>query len=89
MKKKKGGLKNIILLLVIVGAFIFLIGKKEKAKLEVKSWNNVYNENNINMYYGDATNSKIKALNDVFGVKDLVKEEENEIDKVLKVVDIG
>lgn len=88
MKKNKNGFKNIILIVIIIGAFIFLVGKKEKSKLEVKSWNNVYNENNINMYYGDAVNTKIKALNDVYRVKEIVKEEEKEIDEVLKVVDI-
>lgn len=88
MKKKKGILKNIILIVLIIVGILFFIRNTDKSKLEIKKWNNIYNENNINIYYGDSENSKIKALDDVYRVKEISATEEKELDKVLKVVDI-
>ena len=88
MKKKNAGLKKFIVVILIIVGFLFLIKGGEKSKLEVKAWNNIYNENNINMYYGDTENPKIKALSNVYRVKEMVNGEESQLDKVLKVVDI-
>lgn len=88
MKKKKGFLKNIILIILIIGGILFFVRNTEKSKLEIKEWNNIYNENNINIYYGESETAKIKALDDVYRVKEIVGTEEKELDKVLKVVDI-
>lgn len=89
MKKKGRVLKVSLLILIIIAGFLYLIGSKsEKSKLEVKQWNNIYNENNINIYYGDSENAKIKALDNVYRVKELAGNEDGEINKALKVVDI-
>lgn len=91
MKKKgKKTFRNILIILIailLVGV-TFFIGNKDKSKLEIKSWNNIYNENNINMYYSESSNAKIKALDDVYQVNKLTATEDSELNKVLKVVDI-
>lgn len=88
MKKKGLVLKRLILIILLMGIFIFFISSRDKATFEIKVWNNIYNENNISMYYGESENPKVKALNDVYRVKELVETENEEMDKVLKVVDI-
>lgn len=88
MKKKGLVLKKLILIILLIGIFIFFMSSRDKAKFEIKVWNNIYNENNIGMYYGESENPKVKALNDVYRVKELVETENEEMDKVLKVVDI-
>ena len=69
MKKKGKVLKTIIVLTVLIIGVIFFISNRNKPKLEIKAWNNIYNENNINMYYGESKDAKIKALDDVYKAK--------------------
>lgn len=88
MEKKGKVLKTTILLTVLIVGVLFFIRNRNKPKLEIKAWNNIYNENNINMYYGESEDVKIKALDDVYMVNELVSTEEDEVNKVLKVVDI-
>lgn len=87
-KGKKNIWKYIILIILIVGVGILFLNSNEKVKLQVKSWDNIYNENNIKMYYGESDDKKIKQLDEVYGVQELVLDEESEINKVLKVIDI-
>ena len=88
MRKKGKALKIIILLTILIIAGVFFINNRNKPKLEIKVWNNIYNENNINMYYGEKKDAKVKALDNVYKANELVSTEDGEVNKVLKVIDI-
>ncbi|MGL5087721.1 MAG: hypothetical protein ACRC68_18740, partial [Clostridium sp.] len=90
---KKSGEKTMwkvivpIIITVVVISAVFL--KEDKSeKLQVELWDNVYNENNIKMYYGENDDKKIMQLYDVYKLKEIILTDDSEIDRVLKVVDI-
>lgn len=85
-------IKTIILLLIIIICGIYYYKSYDKFKgLKVTEWNNIYNENNITVFYEDLDkelNKNLKNLNRTYKVDEIIKESQNEMDKVLKVVDI-
>ena len=90
MKKNvKGSLLKafaIMLLLCSIGGFIYLNYKDNELYKDLE-WNNYYNENYIELFYS-IDDKRLDILNDTFQVNEIVKNEEGEINKVLKIVDI-
>ncbi|AOR24088.1 hypothetical protein [Clostridium taeniosporum] len=88
-KKVKNSMKAILVFLIFIALFFVYFSKTNKVKeFEVLTWNNYYNENNIAFFYDDENNEKIKSLDNTYKVKQVLNECDNEIDKVLKSVDI-
>ncbi|WP_315078635.1 hypothetical protein [uncultured Clostridium sp.] len=88
-KKIKNRLKAILVFLICIILFFVHFSKTNQVKeLEVLTWDNYYNENNITFFYDDENNEKIKSLDSTYKVKDVLNESDNEIDKVLKSIDI-
>ena len=88
MKIKERIIKILIVTaIIIIGGVLYKINK-ESYKVEIKEWNNIYNENNIKFFYGESSDPKIKQLSEVYKTKELVASEETELNKVLKIVDI-
>lgn len=93
MRKKKSIVRVILLfiLVAVVGILFYKNYEKDK-ELDVKKWDNIYNEENIVFFYEDNTNidsnESLKKLNEVYKVKELTSRGENEIDQVLKSIDI-
>lgn len=85
---------KIVLLVAVVAIVIFLYKKNFEVEkgLKVSLWDNGYNENNITFFYEDMevkeSNENIEKLRSTFNVKELISTETQEIDKVLKTVDI-
>ena len=93
MKKSTGFIiKGIILVIVIAlfGGYYIKNNKKDKG-IVVKEWNNLYNENNITLYYENINNNMKESLvnlNNTYNILEIVQKEEGELNKVLKTVDI-
>lgn len=56
--------------------------------INVKEYNNFYNENNIVLFYEEENSTEIKKLDDKYGITDYVENEETQFDKVLKSLNI-
>lgn len=92
--KKESKITRVLLLIVVVAIcavlYFKIFGKEIGTK--VVSWDNIYNENNLNFFYEDIKesniNSNLKALDDTYSVKKIVSGESTEMKKVLKTVEI-
>ena len=93
MRRKIGILRMVLLLVVIIiaGGLYYINMEPEKGFI-VDEWDNIYNENNINFYYEDVLaekkDEKIISLDSTFKVNEILSEENEEIEKVLKTVKI-
>lgn len=81
---------KIILGILLLGSAIVMsiLNAKNPKGIDVVSWDNYYNENNIVFFYGNPLDEDLKRLDSIYKVNELVKGETFEIDKVLKTVDI-
>lgn len=93
MKKSRGIIRG-LLLVVIIGVcalLYFKVFNKERG-IQVITWDNIYNENNIEFFYEnkDSVNNdkRIKNLDDTYSVNKFVSEENSEINKVIKTTEI-
>ncbi|MBN1046050.1 MULTISPECIES: hypothetical protein [Clostridium] len=88
-KKIKNRLKAILVFLICIILFVIHFSKINQVKeIEILTWENYYNENNIAFFYDDENNEKIKSLDNTYKVKEVLNESDKEIDKVLKSIDI-
>lgn len=92
---KKKGIIKILLILVIVLICSFLFAqnfKAQKKDIQVIEWSNIYNGNNIELFYQNIENiSKVEAfstLDKTYKIKELTEGIDSEIDKVLKTTEI-
>lgn len=86
-------LRGIMLVaIIVVCAILYSKTFKAKKTLEVVSWENFYNENNIEFFYenSESLNKSLvtKNLNGTYKISELTANEGNEIAKVLKVTEI-
>lgn len=92
MRKNKRPIKTLILVGIILILGVYYINSYDKYKgIKVVEWNNIYNENNINIFYEDLEseqNEKLAKLDSTYRIDEIIKEETKEIDKILKTVDI-
>ena len=79
---------KIIMLVLVVGVFVYLSRNNYKDNLKVTSWDNIYNEENIVFFYSNKNDNKIKALNNQYSLSQKVKDEKTDLDKVIKVSEI-
>ncbi len=88
-KKIKNRFIGILVFLICIILFFVHFSKINQVKeFEVLTWDNYYNENNITFFYDDENNEEIKSLDSTYKVKELLNESNEEIDKVLKSIDI-
>ena len=81
---KKKNIIKIVALLILVGiGFSFISNKDITGKMEVKKWENLYNENNIIYYFSEAEDEKLIALNDLYKIKSRVS---NEVEPLKKAI---
>lgn len=92
--RKKNKLTKLLLVAIVVcitGVLFYNNFKPEKG-IKILAWDNIYDENNINLYYEDnqtiSSNENLQKLESTYKVKEIVSEENDEIKKVLKTVDI-
>lgn len=76
------------LLLVIAGIIFCFMNFNSKKGINITTWNNYYNENNIIFFYDNVENERLSLLNSDYKVSEFVKDEKSEINKILKTVDI-
>ncbi|SFC57668.1 hypothetical protein [Clostridium uliginosum] len=91
--KNRGIKKNIkVVLVFLIGAILFSLhfsnSKPPNKEIEVVNWNNYYNENNIAFFYENINNKKIQLLDSTYKVSEMVGQENDEFNKVLKTIDI-
>lgn len=86
------GIKKIGRLVLIIGIFIiaciFIFKNKFSKELSVEKWNNIYNENNINFFYDDGDNDKIKILNYNYSLEENINDEKDIVKKAIKVSEL-
>ena len=93
MRKKRSVFRLILLfILVAVIGLLFYKNFETKKELDIKKWDNIYNEENIALFYEDnkniENNKSLKELDKVYKVRELTSKGTSEIDKVLKCIDI-
>lgn len=86
-------LRGIMLVaIIVICAILYSKTFKSKKSLEVVSWENFYNENNIEFFYEDSESLNkslvAKNLNGTYKISELIENEGTEIQKVLKVTEI-
>ena len=90
--KNKFKLTQVILvaLIIIVCATLYFENFSNNKGLRVIEWDNVYNDNNITLFYQDIEEkpNSIKKLDNVYSVSKIVKNNKSELEKALQTVDI-
>ncbi|WP_244834863.1 hypothetical protein [Clostridium sp. BJN0001] len=81
-------ISGLIIAIVIIILCIINTIQGRRTGLKVISWDNYYNENNIQFFYENQKSDKIEKLNAAYKVSDFVGSESSEIEKVLKTVEI-
>ncbi len=88
-KMKKNIIKIILGTLIIIGSIILaLLNQFSYKGIRITQWDNLYEENNIIFFYDVPENSKISFLNSNFHIMDIIKEQEDDVGKVLKICDL-
>lgn len=77
---------GVFLLAIAIGLTILNVFNTKG--INIKSWDNYYNENNIIFFYDEMPDEKLNKLNETYKVKEHIDGETSEIEKVLKIVDI-
>lgn len=86
---KKNNIVKIVAVLIILGGIASLVMRKGvTGNLEIKSWENVYNENNILFYYGEPNDEKLDALNDLYKIKTKVSKEVDPLNKAIILAEL-
>lgn len=84
--------KNIIKIvagLVLVGIGISFISNKDiTGNIEVKKWDNVYNENNIIYHFSESEDEKLIALKDLYKIKSIVSSEVEPLKKAIILAEL-
>ena len=76
------------IILLGIGITLSIMNFKTSKGINIESWDNYYNENNIVFFYENSLNENLKMLDSTYKVNEIVNKETSEIDKVLKTVDI-
>lgn len=81
---------KIILGILLLGSAIVMsiMNHKTPKGINIISWDNYYNENNIVFFYENSLNKNLKMLDLTYKVNELTREETSEINKVLRTIDI-
>ena len=87
-RKTKKIINFILVLLIIIIGVAFIFRNKYKEGLTVKSWDNIYNENNISFFYSNIEDEKIKIMKQTNNVGEKVKDEKDVLKKALKAIDV-
>lgn len=88
MRKAKKTI-NIILVLLIIGiGFVFIYNNKFSKGLNIKKWDNIYNENNINFFYSSEDDDKIEILKQTNNLEEKVKDEKDMLKKAISVIGV-
>ncbi|MGG7177011.1 hypothetical protein ACQPU1_05455 [Clostridium paraputrificum] len=92
MSKRKIKPIRVIILVCIIGICITLYIKNfaNEKGLRVTAWDNIYNENNITLFYeeGKDNNKSLQSMNSTYKINEILSKENKEIEKVLQSVDI-
>jgi len=88
MKKPKKIIIFILVLLIISIGAVFIFKNKYKEGITVKSWDNIYNENNISFFYSNIDDEKIKIMKETNNVGEKVKDEKDNLKRALKVIEV-
>ena len=90
--KNKFKLIKVILvaLIIIVCATLYFKNFSNNKGLRVIEWDNIYNDNNITLFYQDIEEkpNSIKKLDNVYSVSKIVNNNKSELEKALQTVDI-
>ncbi len=88
MKLIKMLFKILLVILMFTTILILIINKeKNKDKYEVVNWQNYYNEENLEIFY-TKSDKRLEILNSTYKINEFLNGKEDEISKVLTVVDI-
>ena len=90
-KNKFKLVKVILFALIIIGcATLYFKNFSNNKGLRVIEWDNIYNDNNITLFYQDIEEkpNSIKKLDSVYSVSKIVNNNKSELEKVLQTVDI-
>ncbi len=85
MRKTKKIINSILVILVVSIGFTFIFNNKFKRDLSIEKWDNIYNENNINFFYSNEDEDKIKILKQTYNLEEKVKDEKDLIKKAIRV----
>lgn len=90
---KKTTVKMLVLVLIVVGcSLLYMKVFKTNKGLLVSTWDNVYNENNIPLFYMEEnsldSSKNLKALDKSYNIQDIVSTVSGEKEKVLKTTEI-
>lgn len=88
MSKTKKIIKGSLVLLIIIISFSFIFNNKLKHGLKIKKWDNIYNENNINFFFSNVDDEKIKILKHTNNVEEKVKNEKDMLKKAINVIGV-
>ena len=81
--------KKIILIIILVFIiFTLFFRNKFKDELYIEKWDNIYNDNNIEFFYSDKNDDKIKILKQTYNLESKVKEERDLVKKAIKVSEV-
>lgn len=88
MKLVKKLLKAILVIVIFITVLILIINKeKNNDRYNVIKWENYYNEEKLEIFY-TKSDKRLDILNSTYKVNEFLNGKDNEIDKVLMVVDI-
>lgn len=92
MGRRKIGFFRVLILVGIIGLCGLLYFKHFKADkgLRVTEWDNIYNENNISLFYEDINNksANLAKLDKTYNVSNLITKSNSELDQALQTIDI-
>ncbi len=88
MKGTKKIIKIILVLLIITIGFLYIYKNKYKEGLTVTSWENIYNENNIQFFYSDEDDKKVSILKQTNNVEEKIGNEKDNLKKAISVITI-
>lgn len=91
MRKK---IRKICLVIAVFGLAIIYFNSYENEKgIKVITWDNLYNEESLNIYYEKLRNKikineKLSKLDEIYKINEICNKEKDEVDKILKSVEI-
>lgn len=88
-------MKNKFFKLLLMGLLVAIVAvafnkygfvKSNENKVNVEKWDNLYSEANIKFYYQDKEDMNIKKIEDTFKLKELIKNENDDLKKALVIM---
>ncbi|WP_051931916.1 transglutaminase domain-containing protein [Clostridium sp. KNHs214] len=88
-------MKNKFLKILLMGLLVAIVAvafnkygfvKSNQNKVSVEKWDNLYSEGNIKFYYQDKADMNIQNLKETFKLKELVKNEKDDLKKALVIM---